>query len=100
MGYKLNFQLSNLQQFTELISSGIITGTIQITSAGQPIVLMKDAQTTGGYPRIANVIKADLDKLGQRRPNDELRFELVNLDEAQLAWKERNDFLKKIMQGD
>ena len=68
MGYKLNFQLSNLQQFTELISSGIITGTIQITSAGQPIVLMKDAQTTGGYPRIANVIKADLDKLGQRRP--------------------------------
>jgi len=97
MGYKLNPQLSDYQPLTELISSGIIPGTIQITPSGQPIILMKDAQTSGGYPRIGNVIKTDLDKLGQLRPGDEIRFELVNLNEAQTAWRERNDFLEKIM---
>ena len=99
MGYQLDNQLLDYQPINELISSGIIPGTIQITHTGQPIILMKDAQTTGGYPRIVNVIKADLDKLGQLKPGDELRFELVNLEEAQMAWKEKINFLEKIMKN-
>ncbi len=67
---------------TEMISAGVIPGTIQIARSGQPIVLLADAQTTGGYPRIANVISVDMDLLAQCRPGDTVRFHLVELQEA------------------
>ena len=76
MGYKLCEQLPDFQPIKEVISSGIVPGTIQITNAGQPIILMKDAQTTGGYARMANVISEDLDVLAQLKPGDELRFSM------------------------
>lgn len=53
---------------TDLISSAVDAGTIQLLPDGNLIVLMADHQTTGGYPRIASVIKADLPKLSQVRP--------------------------------
>ena len=62
------------------MSSGIVIGTVQITNAGQPIILMADAQTTGGYPRIANVLTDDLDILAQMQPGNELKFMLVSLE--------------------
>ena len=77
MGYRLDAILENFTPQKEVISSGIIPGTIQITRAGQPVILMADAQTVGGYYRIANVLTADLDKLAQLKPRDELRFSLV-----------------------
>ncbi|MBX2871296.1 MAG: biotin-dependent carboxyltransferase family protein [Saprospiraceae bacterium] len=83
MGYRLQEKLTSFAPNEELISSGIIPGTIQITSAGQPIILLADAQTTGGYYRIANVIGQDLDVLAQLKPGDELRFSLVSFDEKQ-----------------
>ncbi len=82
MGYRLESSLANYQTPLEVISSGVVPGTIQVTHSGQLIVLMADAQTTGGYPRIANVISYDQDLLAQMKPGDQFRFRLVSLDEA------------------
>jgi antagonist of KipI len=82
MGYRLESVLSNYRQPLEIISSGVVPGTIQLTDSGQLIVLMADAQTTGGYPRIANVVRADLNLLGQMKPGDDFRFKLVSFNEA------------------
>jgi antagonist of KipI len=66
----------------EMITEGISLGAVQITSGGSPIILFVEQQTTGGYPKIANVISADFHSLGQLRPRDEIRFELVNWETA------------------
>jgi biotin-dependent carboxylase-like uncharacterized protein len=79
MGYRLDKTLPHFNPETEVISSGIVPGTIQITNSGQPIVLMADAQTSGGYMRIANILSDDLDKVAQLKPGDLLGFELVDL---------------------
>lgn len=63
-----------------MVSDGIVQGGIQVPPAGQPIVLMRDCQTTGGYPRIATVISADMDRLAQLPPGAVLR--LVRVDRA------------------
>ena len=77
MGYRLNTQLSSAKERKEMISSGIVSGTVQLTGSGQPIILLNDAQTTGGYPRIANIIEEDLNQLAQMRPGDEVWFSMV-----------------------
>ena len=77
MGYRLHGTVAGFNPETEVISSGIIPGTIQLTNAGQPIILLADAQTSGGYFRLGNVITADLDKLAQLKPGDEIRFRLI-----------------------
>lgn len=79
MGYRLDKSIPNFKTATEVISSGIVPGTIQITNAGQPIVLMADAQTSGGYMRIANILTEDLNKVAQLKHGDLLGFELVDL---------------------
>ncbi|HSF65305.1 MAG TPA: biotin-dependent carboxyltransferase family protein [Paracoccaceae bacterium] len=63
-----------------MVSDGIVQGGIQVPPAGQPIVLMRDCQTTGGYPRLATVISADIDRLAQLPPGAALRF--VQVDRA------------------
>ena len=77
MGYRLEGSNIPINDAREIISSGILPGTIQLTKSGQPVLLLADAQTSGGYYRIANVISADLDILAQLKPGDSLRFELV-----------------------
>jgi antagonist of KipI len=62
----------------EMTTEGVSLGAIQIPEGGQPIVLFVEQQTTGGYPKIANVISADLPSVGQLRPRDEVRFEKVS----------------------
>jgi biotin-dependent carboxylase-like uncharacterized protein len=66
-------------------SRGMITGAIQLPPDGRPIALLCDHATVGGYPVIATVVSADLGALGQLRPDDEVRFEPVDLTEAQRA---------------
>ena len=61
----------------EMISEGVALGAIQVPESGMPIILFVEQQTTSGYPKIANVISADLHRLGQLRPRDEIRFERV-----------------------
>lgn len=67
---------------SQMVTEGVPLGAIQIPANGQPIILFVDQQTTGGYPKIANVITADLPSLGQLRPGDTVRFEQVSPAEA------------------
>lgn len=78
----------------DIVSSGVLTGTVQVPGDGLPIVLLADRQTTGGYTRIAHVIRADLAKLGQARPGDRVRFERTTLEEAREAWDAREAVLR------
>ena len=73
----------------EMVSEPVAPGAVQITNDGQPIVLGVDGQTIGGYPKIAHVIRADLDRLAQLRPGALVRFRPVVDDEAVRAWAER-----------
>ena len=70
----------------DIISDGVVPGAIQIPASGAPILLGVDAQTVGGYPKIATVIRADLHRVGQLSPGAALRFADVSRDEAQAAW--------------
>ncbi|MEP7256067.1 MAG: biotin-dependent carboxyltransferase family protein [Ferruginibacter sp.] len=85
MGYRLSGTLLSLQQPTEIISSAVDAGIIQLLPTGNLIVLMADHQTTGGYPRIASVIKADLPKLAQVIPGQKISFKIITLKEAEDA---------------
>ncbi|WP_107840688.1 biotin-dependent carboxyltransferase family protein [Metasolibacillus meyeri] len=84
MGYRLqsDSHLTHTLQ-KDLISEAVTFGTIQIPPSGQPIILMADRQTTGGYPKIAQVIQADLPKLAQLQSMTTIRFIIVSLEEAQ-----------------
>jgi antagonist of KipI len=62
---------------------------VQVTSNGQCIILGVDGQTIGGYPKVAQVISADLDKLGQLRPHEDIRFERVSLEEARTLYGQK-----------
>jgi len=77
----------------EMISEGVSLGAIQVPESGQPIVLFVEQQTTGGYPKIANVISADFHSLGQLRPRDEIRFECVSLQTARALLIEQEELL-------
>jgi biotin-dependent carboxylase-like uncharacterized protein len=100
MGYRLHGG-SALTRTTEreMLSHGLIPGVIQVPHNGQPIVLMADAQTTGGYPRIACVIEADLFHLAQIRLGDALHFIPCTLAEAQRAKAEQDHFIQQIAWG-
>lgn len=69
----------------ELRSHGIVPGIVQVPGGGQPIIQLADSATMGGYPKIATVIEQDLWRLGQARPSDTVRFELITLDAAAQA---------------
>lgn len=71
------------QRRLTLVSDAIVPGDIQILGDGTPTVLMRDHQPTGGYPRIATIVSADLDRFAQLRPGTEVRFRPVTLEHAQ-----------------
>lgn len=77
MGYRLHDSLRGTAPSASMLSSGLIPGTIQVPPSGAPIILLADAQTVGGYPRIAQVADEDLDIFGQLKPGDSLRFRLL-----------------------
>jgi biotin-dependent carboxylase-like uncharacterized protein len=77
----------------EMISEGVSLGAIQVPKGGKPIILSVDQQTTGGYPKIANVISADFHSLGQLRPRDEIRFERVDWETARALLREQEELL-------
>lgn len=83
----------------DMLSSAVVPGTVQVPPAGQPIILMGDAQTTGGYPRIAVVIRADLWRLARAPLGGRLRLATVNADEALAAWRAQQRELALIEQG-
>lgn len=71
----------------EILSDGLLPGAVQIPAEGQPIVILADGPTTGGYAKIATVIAADLDRLAQATPGSRFRFEAVSVATAHEAWK-------------
>ncbi|MDF7824954.1 biotin-dependent carboxyltransferase family protein [Pontiellaceae bacterium B12227] len=73
-GIRLEGAPLSFRHEAQLVSSGIAMGTIQVPPSGQPIVMMADHPTTGGYPRIGNVVRDDLPILAQLRPGDDVRF--------------------------
>ncbi len=83
----------------ELVSSPLAPGAVQVPPDGQPIVLMADAQTIGGYPKIAHVISVDLPLLAQLRPGDTVQFSEVSMDEAHRLWHAREHALALLREG-
>ena len=100
MGYRLHGS-SALNRTTEreMLSHGLLPGVVQVPHNGQPIVLMADAQTTGGYPRIACVIEADLYHLAQIRLGEAIHFVPCTLAQAQRAKAEQEHFIQQIAWG-
>jgi antagonist of KipI len=82
-----------------MLTEGTPLGAIQVPPDGQPIILFVEHQTTGGYPKPANVVSADFWRLGQLRPRDEVRFELVTIDRALDLLREQEQWLYSLIQG-
>ncbi|MEP6902414.1 MAG: biotin-dependent carboxyltransferase family protein [Actinomycetota bacterium] len=92
MGFRLQGASLQLQTAMEIVSSAVNFWTIQLLPDGQMIVLMADHQTSGGYPRLANVISTDLPLLAQLCTNDKVAFHLISIEEAEnLLVKFEND---------
>ena len=77
MGYRLDGP-SVRHKTSDMISDAIPTGAVQIPKDGKPIIMMRDSQTTGGYPKIAVVTTPDISRLGQAKPKDKISFKIVS----------------------
>lgn len=93
MGLRLEGSPVPARSGQQMITEGVSLGAVQITGGGQPIILLVDQQTTGGYPKIANVISADAHRLGQLRPRDQFRFERIELEAARSLLREQEELL-------
>ncbi len=99
MGSRLEGAELKRKRGGDMLSSGVIPGTVQVPPSGQPIILMGDAQTTGGYPRIGVVIRADLWKLAQAPLNGGLRLVQVDMAQSLAAWADQQRYLAQVAQG-
>jgi len=96
MGYRLTGPRLPHKDGADIVSEGNAPGSIQVPGSGQPIVLLADRQTTGGYAKIATVISADLDFLGQAVPGDRITFRAVDVATAHGLRRERLDMLAAV----
>ena len=93
MGLRLSGQSIFSSKGSEIITEGMPLGAIQIPGDGQPILSFVEHQTTGGYPKLANVISADLYKVGQLKPGDQFKFQLIDFPEAEKARLEQENYI-------
>ena len=96
MGIRLEGESLNLENNNEIITEGVPLGAIQLPRSGNPIISFVEHQTTGGYPKIANVISSEMHKVGQLKPGDKFKFELISLDEAEKLHFERENFFDEM----
>lgn len=89
MGYRLSGEKIVLKEKLEMISEEVSVGTIQIPPDGNPIILLADRQTAGGYPKIAHVVSVDIQKIVQLKPNDKITFKKITLKEAERLYFQR-----------
>ncbi len=82
MGYRLEGPKAERKSSMEMVSDAIPVGAVQVPREGKPIIVMRDAQTTGGYPKIAVVTTPDVSRLGQVKPNDKIRFCEISIRKA------------------
>ncbi len=99
MGYRLGSEILNLKNKVELLSSAVNLGTIQLPPQGNPIILMADRPTTGGYPIIGQVALVDIPLIAQLRPQDQVIFKLISLNDAQLLLKKRNKQIRRLKEA-
>ncbi len=86
-----------IRQPKEMVSEAVAPGAVQITNNGLPIVLGVDGQTIGGYPKIGQIIRADLDRLAQMRPGGRVRFARVSIEDAEARANQRERTLRRWM---
>jgi len=97
-GLRLKGEALHSLEPSQLLTDGIPLGAIQVPRDGQPIILFVDQQTTGGYPKIASVIAADIHRVGQLRPRQEVRFREVTISQAVQALREQEGLLQEIFE--
>ena len=95
MGYRLaGPTLAHVAGY-DIVSDGIVSGAIQVPGSGLPIILLVDNQTTGGYPKIATVVSADIPVVGRRKPGRTIRFVAIEVEEAVLLRREQEAMLRR-----
>lgn len=99
MGYRLSGPQLEFTVPRELISEAVCPGVIQVPADGQPILLMADCATTGGYPKVGCVASVDLPLAAQLRPGTKLRFAAVSLAQAQSLFHQREDDIARLKVG-
>ena len=101
MGMRLEGERLDNVINTNIKSEGLVKGVIQIPADGNPIIMLADHGTIGGYPKIATVISADFDKISQLTPGSKIKFKEVNLKDAETIFKlyemETNNIISKIL---
>lgn len=97
MGVRMDGEPIAARDGGDIISDGIPMGAVQVSNGGQPMILMNDRQTTGGYAKPYVVIEADLSAIAQLRPGDRVRFEYVTIRKARLLTMEQNIFMGTIL---
>ena len=88
MGYRLEGPPLEHARGFNIVSDGLLPGSIQVPGSGNPIVMLRDAQTTGGYPKIATIVSADIGRMAQRRPRSAVCFQAISLEDAHLLRRE------------
>ena len=96
MGYRLSGPKIELKEKLEMISEEVSVGTIQIPPDGNPIILLADRQTAGGYPKIAHVASVDIQKIVQLKPNDKLMFKKITLKEAEKLYFQGEKYISDV----
>ncbi len=96
MGVRLLGSEIESKDGVDIISDGIVTGSVQIPASGTPIIMMADRQTTGGYAKIATIISVDVNKIAQARPGNTVHFQAVTLKEAVNLKKREEKNLKSM----
>lgn len=99
MGYRLDGPKLELTEQIELISEAVAFGTVQVPAEGNPIVLLADRQTTGGYPKIAQIATVDLPLMAQTKPGDSIRFAEISREEAEWLWMLRESEIRQLKMG-
>lgn len=99
MGYRLQGYPLQLQNHKELLSEAVTFGTIQVPADGNPIILLADRQTTGGYPKIAQIASVDFPLIAQAKPGDRIHFKKISHEDAQRQYIERERNLLQIKKG-
>ncbi|AQQ54522.1 5-oxoprolinase subunit C family protein [Planococcus lenghuensis] len=96
MGCRLEGVSLHLEETQELISEAVAFGSVQVPPDGNPIVLLADRQTTGGYPKIGQIASVDLPLVAQLKPGDRLHFQKISLEEAQQLYRAQEQLIRQL----
>jgi biotin-dependent carboxylase-like uncharacterized protein len=96
MGYRLEGSVIEHKAEADIISDALLPGAIQVPRNGKPILIMRDAQTTGGYPKIAVALTSDVNHLGQAKPGNTIQFLEITMEKAQEKAREFYGLLKAL----